>query len=932
MHAGGMLVGRAAEIDRIARALDDARAGHGRLVVVAGPAGIGKSRLADAAVEAAREREMVVARGTAVDDPGAPPLWPWTGVLRDLPGAPGLALASADESDAARRFQVFASVEETLATQASASGLLVVLEDLHWADGPTLWLLRHVTASLPRHRIAVVATARDSGSTAFDEVVPHLVRGDAATVVQVPPLAPEAVRAWLTHRSDGIDPELATALHERTGGVPLLVRLVVEELALHPTDRSALDRLMVERPQLRRLVAARVAALPAAVREAVHAAAILGEHGDAERIARVLGRPVHETVDDLDAAVVAGVLGGGAGLGFAHALIRDAVVAGLSLADRDRLHRAAAETLEADGDLAVAGSIARHWQQVSGRDAAARCAAWAEIADDRARAGFAADDALGYAELALDRARVLGADDAEQARLLVRVAEAAYLAGRLDASLAACEEAADRAQAAARPDLQAAAALVVQGVSDPLAVGSVPRLCERALAALPVTEHATRARLIAQLAVGLAETEQGAPAAEVAAEALVEAERSGDDTAILEALAARHVAVSVPDSVTERLDLGRRAVALGADAQRPIAALWGHLWRADAAMQLGNLREYDHEVAAIAQIARTQRSVLAQWHLHRHRAVRAVHDGRFATARDETAAALALARRIGEPSMIGMAYAFDLQLAVVLDDPSVLAPDHLDVLAAAPPVPIIAVCIPLTLAVRGDLDAARRHLAGLRHIPSTQPYGTRWFGTVFQLGVAAVLAGDAALAGEVYDRCARFAHYSSGDGSGAVFTWGANARVVGLFAAAAGRTAEAERHLRDAVAMNDRVGARPFAALSRLALAELLTAGGSALPEAASLAADAAAEFRRLDMPVRLRRADDLARTVAAARRAASPLSDREREVADLVAQALSNREIAARLVLSERTVETHVRNILAKLGFSARAEIVAWALRDAAR
>jgi DNA-binding NarL/FixJ family response regulator len=95
------------------------------------------------------------------------------------------------------------------------------------------------------------------------------------------------------------------------------------------------------------------------------------------------------------------------------------------------------------------------------------------------------------------------------------------------------------------------------------------------------------------------------------------------------------------------------------------------------------------------------------------------------------------------------------------------------------------------------------------------------------------------------------------------------------------------------------------------------------------LTADAAAEFRRLDMPGPLRTADALSAEITAARRAASPLSAREAEVAALVAQGLSNRDIAARLYLSERTVESHVRNILAKLGFATRMEIAAWAARD---
>ena len=121
------------------------------------------------------------------------------------------------------------------------------------------------------------------------------------------------------------------------------------------------------------------------------------------------------------------------------------------------------------------------------------------------------------------------------------------------------------------------------------------------------------------------------------------------------------------------------------------------------------------------------------------------------------------------------------------------------------------------------------------------------------------------------------------------------------------------------------------AALSRLGLAQALTRrdeqGDTA--EARRLALAAAQEFRRIGMPGPLRDAARLIATLDESRRATNPLSARESEVANLVAAGLSNREIASRLVLSERTVETHVRSILAKLGVAKRTEIVAWALRS---
>jgi len=146
------------------------------------------------------------------------------------------------------------------------------------------------------------------------------------------------------------------------------------------------------------------------------------------------------------------------------------------------------------------------------------------------------------------------------------------------------------------------------------------------------------------------------------------------------------------------------------------------------------------------------------------------------------------------------------------------------------------------------------------------------------------------------------------------------------------RVAEAISRYTDGIEMNARIGARPFLALSRLGLAKALAAGADPgdLPTARALVTEAAAEFRRLGLPGPLAAADALLARTDAAARAANPLSPRETEVASLIALAMSNKQIAERLVLSERTVETHVRSILAKLGYSTRTEIATWSLRRA--
>ncbi len=897
--AGQPLVGRQEELTVLLAAIESARAGAGRLVVVTGAAGIGKTRLTEAAAEAAHSAGLRVARGYAVPEAGAPPLWPWQRVLRGRTGN----LAPTDDPSA--RFQQFVALTEVLRRAAEPAGLLLVLDDLHWADTASVQLLRHAAYELDSMPVALVVTARGEAEAPWRGVLADLVH-TGADIVEVAGLTPAELGEW--QPALAADPARAEAVHAATGGNPMLVRLIAAEL-----DKP-LDTVLAERPDLRRLVAARVLALPAEAREVVEAASVLGERIVASTLARMTGRT--DVRDDLDLARRAGVLRGAA---FEHALVRDAVYAELSEPRRITLHRAAAEALEASAP-GLPGMIAGHWLKVGEHR---RCLAWATRADDAARAALAYDEAAHYAALAVSCARET---DDSIAQTLVRLAQAQLLQGFAEISAQTCVEAAVAARAVGRADLAADAALVVHGSGLPGVYRTVASLCEEALNDIDANDHARRARLLAQLATAAAELDADPErAGDLATLAMDEADRCDDADAQFEAIAARHHTIMLPETVDERFELSSRALVVAERASRPSAVLWAQLWRIDAAIQLGAFGEVDAGLAAIDRIAATHASVTARWHRLRRTAMLAALRGDFAQARTANAEACVIGEKVGDVSLIGLSTAFAVQLAILRGDIGEVGDRWEGLIAMAPPMPLVRITFPLLHAIEGKRELACAEFAEFRDLPSTFPRGVRWSATIQQVGVAAVLLDDADAAAAVYNRLDYLADYLQGDGSGAVYTYGAWALLLGDLARVAGEHPRAIEHYRRAVSLDTQIGARPFVALAQLGAAQSMIVSGADRSTTRELVNSARVEFDALDMPGPLSAANAVLRALGTA--SSSPLTAREQEVALLVSRSMSNRDIAAHLVLSERTVETHVRNILTKLGFTSRTEIVAWVL-----
>ncbi|MEA2480833.1 MAG: hypothetical protein QOJ07_2755, partial [Thermoleophilaceae bacterium] len=425
-HRAGGLVGRARELADLTGALDAAATGDGRLVLLAGEPGIGKTRLADALTGAARERGFRVAWGRCWEAGGAPPHWPWVQVLRSLteglegdalaaalgPHAAGvLALApelgdrltgppeqvaSGGDGDGAR-FAAWDATASFLGAAAAAAPLMIVLDDVHTADRPSLLFLRFLARTLHDRRLLIVATLREAESSAHGELFDELARDGGRL-----PLRglgdDEVARLAAAHAGRRPPAAFARELRRVTDGNPFFVVETVRlRVAEAPADPFALPVALPAHALA--AVRRRLDPLPAGARDLLAVAAVAGREFDAAVVGSLASVVPDEVAAVLDAATLAGLVERWAGgHRFAHALVRDALYDSLAPSRRAALHEALAVALEKDG--ADSAHIAHHYSAAG----SPRAAGHARAAGDDAAARLAYEDAALHYEHALEGA------------------------------------------------------------------------------------------------------------------------------------------------------------------------------------------------------------------------------------------------------------------------------------------------------------------------------------------------------------------------------------------------------------------------------------------------------------------------------------------------------------------------------------------------
>ncbi|MGY1808717.1 BTAD domain-containing putative transcriptional regulator [Blastococcus sp. SYSU D00669] len=404
------IVGRRQELDRLSAVGDQVAGGRPAVVVIEGEAGIGKTRLAEAAADAARSAGWSVAWARCADDAGAPPLWPWTQVLEQL-GQEQLTLVTeadaAGDADAAR-FRLFQDLRGRLLSAASRP-LLVVLDDLQGADTTSVQLLGLLGRHLPRVPLLVMITARTVGEQVPETVsdaLARLAREPSATCLRLAGLATEDVQTLLARQLGAGDRSLASAVHDRTGGNPFfVVELSRWMLGAHDLQ---LTRVPVP-PSVGEVLRKRLDRLPADTRAVLQLAAVAGRDISLELL-EAAGTPAEDALTALDSAVAVGLVVEGATpwtWRFTHALVQEVLAGDLSAVQRARLHArlgAALEQRAAAGtpEEALLERLAHHFMEavpVTGPGPARRYAA---------DAAQAARSRWGHGEAAEHTRRALG--------------------------------------------------------------------------------------------------------------------------------------------------------------------------------------------------------------------------------------------------------------------------------------------------------------------------------------------------------------------------------------------------------------------------------------------------------------------------------------------------------------------------------------------
>ena len=972
-------MGRHREMSALQAALDDARSGRGQIVMLVGEPGIGKTSTAREFTDYAVSQGARVAWGRCYESIGMPSYWPWVQAIRSYvrdqdpaqlrlemgTGAgeiaeivpevremlPGLEPSPGLDSLEHARLRLFDSITSFLERASLTRPLVFVLDNLHWADRPSLLLLEFLSQEIHRGQLMVVGTYRDeeiSQEHPLFHTLGELTKGQHFRRVHLRGLTEENVDSLMRHVS-GVPPaqELVEAVYRQTQGNPLfvteVVRLLAQEqkLTQDPIVDGVAENLGIP-DGVREAIGRRLYRLSDACNRVLAIGSVVGREFGMAQLERLvpdlLDPEILALLEEALAARIIEELPHAIGrYQFTHVLVQETLASNLSAARRSILHREIGEALEDaySGNLAVhAAELAHHFARVEAGDIDEKFVQYSVMAGEQALAGYAFEDALAHFQrgLAIKEGQAI---DQEYAELLFGFSRASGATGQLRDAWAASSRAFDYFM-----DEGNVAAAVAVAKYPLLFTSGLPHVTHMVTRALTlVADNSLNAGyLLSRFGLLLnLETGDYLRAQEFLAKALLIAQSEGDVSLEIQALSNAADVAWYRMSGPKVLENSSKAIELARGIDDPQAESCSRFLAAFVQLASGNhleARRHAGEMLSRVESLR-DRSLLTQAYLINMHVSRLVGD--WESAREFSDRGLALSPR--HSWLLGLRSILEFELGDFELGETYLQ-RTMDVMLETAPGPneseyqTPAWAIPTIRRITGDSGRFGLAEEAARSVLSYPSCTLRLSSLRFALALIPVVRNDAADAELRYNDLVPLRD-SVMSGDPLTIGMATMDRVFGLLAATMCQFDQAVKHFDDAISFCEGAGYRPELAWACCDCADTLIQRKAAgdRQRADSLVSQATMIASELGMKPLLDRliANKLGAKAEPDKSPDYPrgLSHREVEVLRLLAAGDSNREIAAGLVLSVRTVERHVANIYNKTDSRGRAEATAFAITN---
>jgi class 3 adenylate cyclase/ATP/maltotriose-dependent transcriptional regulator MalT len=986
-----LFVGRQSEMESLQTALDDALAERGGLVMLVGEPGIGKTRIAEELADHAAKRRAEVLWGRCYEESGAPPFWPWVQAIRSycrdrdgemlraemgagiadiadivpevrqrLPDVPATARL---DDPAQARFRLFDSIASFLRNICHRQPVVLIFDDLHWADAPSLRLLQFLAPEVADSRLLLVGTYRDvelSRQHPLSDALGALARLPRFRRLRLSGLSLDDVGRFVAAAAGAPPPQaLVDSLHSETEGNPLFLKEIVRFLAQVGVLQSELTR-SEDRPEhasgrglgiripegVREVIGKRLNRLSQACNQMLSAASVIGREFALEVVLRLLDdRTEDDILEAIDEAVSAGIIEGAAGAPghyqFTHALIRETLYEELRTARRTSLHRRIGEVLEElhRTDLVPhLPQLAHHFCEAAHSSDIDKAIEYATRAGERADALLAYEEAVRFHESALHALELREPiDEVRRCTLLMMLGEALRRANEFERALDTFQRAARSANAARSPETVARAALGFEQVywrmgrrGDMTAV----RFLEDALRGVAEDDLAFRARMVGALGRALLHSGNPEQATTCVEKAITMSRRLGEP-----AVLAANINILLefpwnPEATEERLAYATEMLRLAEQVDNAELLHLAHARRAVCFFELGDIAAVDAEIQEKRRIAETLfRQPVNLYVIAGFGVTRALLRGQLAEAERLIAKVL----EFGERAQTDFHGTVGIQMFTLRREqgrlrelgPAVtrFVQQHAAGSTWRPGLAVIFTELGREQAARAEFEQlAANDFSGIAR-------DGLWSTCIAYLAEVCAYLGDALRANTLYRLLLPYADRNIVVADG-VACFGSASRYLGMLGTIMARWEDAERHFEHAMAMNARMGARPWLAHTQHDYAAMLFARGQTgdREKAATLMNDALATARELGMRALeeriITRIGEPPERPRSAEAFPDELTPREVAVLRLIAIGRSNSDIAIALSISLNTVATHVRSILAKTGCANRTEAAAYAMR----